>query len=803
MENTRNNIVDVAVDLPIQQVDNLYSYLVPNELVDQSIVGKRVLINFNGRHLIGFVISQRIENDNNIKLKTIEGVLDQKPILNRELIELSKWIADYFYATRFAVISTMIPNKYKVKYSKNYHLIDEIDEELFSNLFLGLDYLPINAKHITDYDRIKLSTLIKQGIVEIDTNIQMRDRLKKQIAVFFNYDFLDWDDIKLNDNQKHIINFLKQSNEKIVPVNELVTKTGLSKSTINTLIKKKILQKTEIVITKNALDEIHVEQDEPLKFNNGQQLAFNEIKASLIENKNDKFLLEGITGSGKTEIYLQLIEETIKLGKTVILLVPEITLTSQIVRRVKSRFGNIVGLQHSELNDTQRLDQWKMMQDGGIKIIVGTRSAIFSPLDNIGLIIIDEEHDLSYKQDENPRYHTRDVAIKRSENNNAVLVLGSATPSLESRARALKKVFKLILLNERANKDSKLPKIQIVDLKETYKQKGETNFSDQLLNKIKDHLSNKKQIVLLLNRRGFSNFLMCRDCGYVPHDKNCDVALTVHKDIGKLKCHYCGNEETIPTVCANCRSKNISFYGTGTQSVEQELHQLIPEVKTVRMDADTTSKKGSSDKIIQDFADLKYDVLIGTQMISKGLDFPNVTLVGVINADTGLNLPDFRSGEKTFDLLTQVAGRAGRDKERGEVIFQTFNPDNYIIQFAAKHDYEGFFQNEMRYRHLMDYPPYFYTVRISLSGLNDLKTSLAIEQIKMELENKIESTSIIVGPSARSIAKIKNRFFYQFLIKYKKDLLLDQAIKEVQKNFYKNYGKEFKIAIDREPQSFI
>jgi len=517
--------------------------------------------------------------------------------------------------------------------------------------------------------------------------------------------------------------------------------------------------------------------------NDEQNNAVNEI----VENKGKIFLLKGVTGSGKTEVYMEVIEKEIKDGKEAIVLVPEISLTSQLAQRFKARFKDNVAVLHSALSDGEKYDEWRKITRGEVKIVIGARSAIFAPFTNLGVIIVDEENSQTYKQDNNPRYHAIDVAKLRSKYHKCSLVLGSATPTLEDYARAKKGIYKLLEIKKRINNEP--PTINVVNMTDEMK-KGKRYFSQILLDKIKDRIEKKEQIILLINRRGYATFSMCHLCGYVHKCPRCDISLTYHKKSNTMRCHYCGYGEKKLMECPDCHEKSMTNYGMGTQRIQEELNKLFPLCKVVRMDADTTSKKGSHEKIINDFKDLKYDILLGTQMIAKGLDFPKVTLVGVINGDTSLNIPDFRSSERTFELLTQVAGRAGRKDLKGEVIIQTFNPDHYSILNIG--NYESFYNHEMVIRKKLKYSPYYNLILIRiLSKDYDMGTD-ASSKVARFLNKEKKEDVYILGPSESSISKIKDVYRFQCLIKYRKDENIFELLKRID-DFYK---KDVKINIE-------
>ena len=523
-----------------------------------------------------------------------------------------------------------------------------------------------------------------------------------------------------------------------------------------------------------------------------QRLVSDTIISSF--GKSDTFLLYGVTGSGKTEVYMDVIEKAINNGKSAIMLVPEIGLTPQIVGKFISRFGNVISVLHSKLSDSERYDEYRKITNGESKIVIGTRSAIFVPFNNIGVIIIDEEHTSSYKQDNNPRYSAINVAEWRSKYHNCPLVLGSATPSLESFAKAGNHVYKLLSLTERAG-GSVLPIVNIVDMKEEVK-KGNFILSDMLKNKISEVLSKGEQAIILLNRRGYSSTISCKECGYVYKCPNCDITYTYHKSSNNLKCHYCGYSMVLPNKCSICGSDNLKDYGLGTEKLEETLNSLY-KAKIVRMDVDTTSKKGQHQKIIDDFEEHKYDILIGTQMIAKGLDFPLVTLVGVVSIDSSLTSPDYRASENTFQLLSQVSGRAGRSENKGEVIVQTFNPDHYAITLAKNHDYIDFYKEEMKVRKMLKYSPYYYMVLVSITSKDYELGFKEANKIGSYIRNNISNDSIVLGPTMANMFKVNNIYHYQIIIKYRKDDSLMKVLKFIIDMQVKN--NKIDVSIDFNP----
>ena len=600
-------------------------------------------------------------------------------------------------------------------------------------------------------------------------------------------DGINLDDYRFNDKQLIIINKIKENG--FVNRKDIV---DISTSSINTLLKKNIIvsfEKEHYRVVYNNKDRIvH-------KITSEQDRVVKEV----INNSYNNYLLYGVTGSGKTEVYMEIIDYYLKLGKTSIVLVPEISLTPQMVSRFQNRFGDKIAAIHSGLSDGEKYDEWRRITRGEASIVIGARSAIFAPLNNIGVIIVDEEHSDSYKQsDSNPRYNAKDIALKRGEYHKCSVVFGSATPSLEYMARAKKGVFKLLELPNRVN-GKKLPIVKIIDMnKEIRTSKG--HFSNELVNSIKDRLEVGEQIILLLNRRGYSNFVSCKNCGYSFKCPNCDITLTYHKSSNTLRCHYCGYADKVHKVCPECKEESLSNLGIGTQRIEEEIKDIFDGAKVLRMDYDTTSRKGMHEEMITKFKNHEYDILLGTQIVAKGLDFSDVTLVGVINADTSLNIPDFRSSENTYSLLSQVAGRSGRSEKNGEVIIQTYNPDHYAIDYVKHHDYLGFYEKEMGYRRILKYPPYFYICLIRISGKDSNYAYKESLKIKRSLDRNLKNT-IILGPSNSSIFRVNNIYRYNIILKYKSDDNLYNILEKVV-DHYKTDVK-VKIDIDFNPSQML
>ncbi|WP_251574872.1 primosomal protein N' [Limosilactobacillus agrestimuris] len=806
-------LAQVIVDVPTMQTNQPYTYQVPPRLENQIQLGMRVIVPFgNGKRQVqGFVVGLDQPTKYDGQLKAISALMDLQPVINDELLRLSKWLADQTYAFWISSIYTMLPNMLKAKSTRIVRIIDEVDEQTVFDIFHGKNELDFATVQSNPQIVSRLLKLQRQKKVRFEYVVADKAKPKTTVGIQPQLDFEGLEEARtsLHPNahaQNRLLSYLQSIVGKTVKQTDAEKVSGLKAATFNVGVQKGWLAKVPVEVYRTPHSQENLPDDEhlskPLELNDEQQVAVNKIDQAIDDSQSQVFLLEGVTGSGKTEVYLQSIARALQNHKTALMLVPEISLTAQIVNRVRRRFGSKVAVLHSGLSNGERFDEWRRIERGEAKVVVGARSAIFAPLKDLGIIILDEEHESSYKQDESPRYHAREVAKWRGKYNNTPVVLGSATPSLESRARAMKGVYQLLLLKHRVNKQP-LPPIQVVDMRPEIKERGESNFSRELLVKLTDRLARNEQSILMLNRRGFSSFMMCRDCGEVLKCPNCDISLTLHLDSHTMKCHYCGHEEPIPRYCPNCGSCEIRYYGTGTEKVEQELSRLIPNARIIRMDVDTTRRKGMHEKLLRQFGQHQADILLGTQMIAKGLDFPNVTLVGVLNADTGLGLPDFRSSERTFDLLSQVSGRAGRADKKGEVIIQTYNPDHYAIRLAQQNDYEAFFKQEMALRHQASYPPYYFTIRIMASHEEEAVAARAMTKIKQELVDNLMPSTIILGPTPRAIARMKRRYYYQIVIKYKQDRRLHSTLQRILQETQSKGRADVQVSIDPDPQYFM
>ena len=749
-------VAEIILNSNAKELNRVFDYNIPETMVYKAMVGSRVFVQFGNRKQLeeGFIIG--IKESSEFKLKSIEKIVNENG-LTEEKVELAKWMARRYFCNISECIKLMLPPGTTTKIIEN--RIKEKNENFV--------------------------TIIDEEVVESDIE---EDKFKSA-------------------KQVRILKFLLDNGETNLA--DLLLFTDTTRDAVKALEKKNYITIEKKHVERNPFFHKVERQSKKLEFTEEQQNAYNEISDKMDKNKYEEYLIYGVTGSGKTEIYLQLIEKALNNNKTSIMLVPEISLTPQTVDRFIARFGeeNIAVL-HSKLSIGERFDQWNKIKSGQAKIVIGARSAIFAPVQNLGIIIIDEEHDSSYKSESTPRYNAKDVARYLCYESNIPLVLGSATPDTGSLYRTIKKQSVLLRLNKRAN-NAKLPEIEVVDLREELSKKNKSMLSEKLQESIKENLENKKQTILFLNRRGFSTFVMCRDCGYTAKCKNCDITLTYHKSTNKLKCHYCGYETKVITKCPECGSENIRYFGTGTQKLESEINTLFPEAKTIRMDVDTVTKKNSHEKILTDFKENKADILIGTQMVVKGHHFPNVTLVGVIAADGSLNMNDYRANEITFQILTQVAGRAGRGEDAGKVIIQTYNPDNFTIECVKQQNDEMFYNTEMRLRKQLKYPPFCDIIVIGVSSKDEQITMKVAQSLHKYLKDRVENENIgimLYKALPAPIDKIKNKYRWRILIKCKfgEDIidLMNNTMEKAQSIKYCKNG-DANISIDVNPTNMI
>ena len=771
-------IASVVVDCKIDTVNRTFDYLVSPCFASSIVIGQRVYVPFGKQNLLGIVVELKEESGFN-NLKEIYDILDLVPCLNEELIMLAKNMHEYYFSLYITCLLTMIPQALRVNYDKVF-ICDDL-----SLLPLDIQMLFTDNKFIyqTKYKTYLpiLQKLVKENKIRLINMISDKANIKEANYIKVNDEY----EANLNSNQEEIVNFVKEQGSLLRSV--LCEK--FSNARVKTLIDKNVLiQYKEEVI--RHFDEGKVYEDKRVELNEKQNEVYSKIKDDY--DKFTTFLLHGITGSGKTEIYLKCIEDIVAKGKTAIMLVPEISLTPQIVARFKARFKDSVAVLHSRLSVGEKYDEWRRVIRKEVSIVVGARSAIFAPVENLGIIIIDEEHESSYIQDNMPRYDARMIARIRARNNNAVCLLGSATPSIESYYKAEAGIYKLLELTERANKKMP-PTIQIVDMANEIKTGNYSLFSRVLKNGIIDRLNKKEQVILLMNKRGYSSFVMCRECSHVIKCPHCDVSLTYHKVDDKLKCHYCGYEIDNVKICPSCKSSKVRFVGGGTQKVVEELNKEFPTARVLRMDMDNTKNKGGHEKIINSFMKEEADILVGTQMVAKGLDFPKVSLVGILNSDLALKYPSYTSPATAYNLFVQVAGRAGRHATDGMVILQAYDTNHYSLINASSGSYKRFYEQELNFRKLASYPPVKKIIEITVVGKEYDNTFTEASKIVNFIKEK--SNSLVLGPAEDYIVKVNDLYHFKITIKHDNDKMIGDVIRSVYVKYEKD--KNYKIYISR------
>lgn len=740
-------IAQVIINSNVKNLNKIFDYNVPTNLEGTICVGDRILVPFGNKKSLeeGFVIGLKEKSE--YKVKDIAGIQDGVK-LTEDNIELAKLMARRYFCNLSDCIKLMLPPGTATKVLEN-----RIKDKTLNFVYLNKEIEEIEED-------------IENGVIK-------------------------------SDKQKRVLNFLIQ-NDGIQTV-DLEVLTDTTNAVLKSLEKKEYIEIVEQKVERDPFAHKEIKPTTNLPLTKEQQKAFDSVREAIEKNEYKEALLYGVTGSGKTEVYLQLIGEVLKKEKSAIVLVPEISLTPQMVDRFIARFGqDKIAVLHSKLSVGERYDEWNKIKNGNCKIIIGARSAIFAPVQNLGLMIIDEEHDSSYKSETNPRYHAKELAGYMARKAKIPLVLGSATPDMGTYYKAQTGQIELLPLTKRANSSS-LPTVEIVDLRQELANGNRSILSVKLYEAIEENLKNGKQTILFLNRRGYSTFVMCRDCGYTVKCKNCNITMTYHSKDNKLKCHYCGHEQKNVTECPECKSKHIKYFGTGTQRLEQEINKLFPNATTIRMDIDTVTKKNSHEEILNRFKNENLDILIGTQMVVKGHHFPNVTLVGVIAADSSLYMEDYRSNERTFQILTQVAGRAGRENLPGEVIVQTYNPENFAIECSQKQDYDLFYETEIELRKQLKYPPFCDIISIGLTDTEEAKIKKVANQIYRSIHNDIQKENLpilIYKPLPCPIDKIKNRYRWRIILKGK---LNNKVIDMINKAIENTNSKTTRIIVDTNP----
>ncbi|MFA7107352.1 MAG: primosomal protein N' [Candidatus Izemoplasmatales bacterium] len=778
-------IAQVLVDVKSKNVNKTYDYLVPETFMGFLELGARVVVPFGNRAVMGFVLGFLEDSEYSKKLKSISKVLDIESFLTSELIDIAKDLSVRTNTILIRVLETILPSALKVIYKPKIMVVNS--ENLSDDLKPIFEYQ--NQVLLENIDE-KYYKLINREIKNNNlTQIyEIRDLNKNLTKKFVRKTSKEFD--KISDKQRLVLNYLEAQKGKEELLKILLKKTNVTDSVVKTLEKHAYVE-TYVKEVYRKVETLNEVTDKIIELNIVQEPIFEKIVCK--KNTNSKFLLHGVTGSGKTEIYLKTIEDVINDGKNVLLLVPEISLTPMMISRFKSRFESLVAALHSGLSSGEKYDEWRRIKRKEARIVIGARSACFAPLENIGLIIVDECHESSYKQTNGLIYYAVDILEERSAIHNCPIILGSATPNIESYAKAKKGIYELLEIKERAL-NSKLPRIDIVNMLSEFKSGNDSPFSKKLIEEIDSRLKRNEQVILLMNRRGYANFVICRECGYVFKCPNCDISLTYHEYSNSLKCHYCGHEEKKPNTCIRCGSNELNFMGSGTQKIEKYLSEYFPTAKVYRMDNDTTRKKHSHEIILNKFQN-QGDILIGTQMIAKGLDFPRVTLVGIIQADSNLFVPDFRAPEKTFQLIMQVSGRAGRRSIEGQVVIQAMNPEHYAVKYACENDYYGFYQYEMRLRRVARYSPFYYLIEIGFNGKSIRDVFYAGIEFSKQLK-RFDESIIVLGPAIDQTIKIKNKYTAKIMIKYREKKDFYEKINELVDSFSSD---DIYISIDNYP----
>jgi len=805
---TQATFCDVSLPVPL---DHCFSYRLPLTLRHRVQAGCRVVVPLGGRKLTGVVMKVHDEAPDG-QIREVLQLLDEQPVLGEELIELGRWIANYYCAPLGEVLRSMTPLTGEIRKTRLFSLTDA-GRDAARQLLLAaagddptlqivrlLEGRPLTGSYLqkkVPKAAVILRSLQKKGFVQVEDLQAERDPLRAS-AERLRATFLAAapQSMRLNKQERELHAYLEihPGSHNVAELAEAVT--GASTSARSLARKRLITLETESSPAMFEPDRL------PRTLNPHQLLARNEIEAALREGKFQALLLHGVTGSGKTEVYLTAIDACLALGRSALLLVPEIALTPAVAGQFFHRFGNRVAILHSAFHDTERAEQWRRIRAGQACVVVGTRSGVFAPVQNLGLVVIDEEHDGSYKQQDTPRYNGRDVAVVRAQAANAVVVLGSATPSLETRYNAERKKYTLIELPERIEQRP-LPQVELIDMRQEFLEtRRQATFSRRLLAAIGERLEKGEQTMLLLNRRGFSSFAACRACGERIECVHCSVTLTYHRRDRRMLCHYCNHAQKVPSVCPKCQSEFLHFVGTGSEKVEEELHREFPAARIARMDRDTVGGKRHFETILHGFREGDFDILVGTQMIAKGHDIPNVTLVGVVSADVGLGMPDFRAAERTFQLLTQAAGRAGRGDLPGTVLIQTINPDHYAIRFAAAQDYQGFYEKEMQFRRLMRYPPFSALANVLVRSDKQERALEMSTELGRLLDPAPEGLKVL-GPAEAPVVRLKSEYRYQLLIKAGNRKRLNETLQHLRGFAQARKWSATALVIDVDPLTLL
>lgn len=792
-------IASVVLDNSKRGFDKEYHYMVPSELGKAVSSGIRVIVPFGraDKPEEAYVIKV-FEKEAAEGLKPVGKVVDTVPVLSPGMLELAGWMKNRYICTYSDAIRCMLPPGIGVKSLRKVKLIGK-GEGLKGNsmkIFTLLSELDGECEYDELREKAKMRNLsgylkdmIEKGVISIFEEYSAKVREKKVRVAFLSRPKdeivfeIESDRIK-RIQQIRVLEMLLDN--EYISTADLARFAGVSAGVLDTLRKYGHIDFMDIEVNRDPVAGRDFARTTSMEPTREQALVLAALKSDIAGNRFKEVLLHGVTGSGKTEVYMQSIEACLKSARTAIVLVPEISLTPQMVERFKGRFGNEVAVLHSRLSMGERYDQWRLIRDGRIKVVVGARSAIFAPLQCLGIVIIDEEHESSYKSETTPKYHAREIAVKRCSYENALLIYGSATPSIETNFRAISGEISILRMEERANKMN-MPKVDIIDMRKELDEGNRSVFSRRLAAGIESNINDGRQTILFLNRRGYSSFVMCRSCGYVVKCRYCNISLTYHSHDERLICHYCGYTVKSPETCPKCTSKYIKHFGTGTQKVEEELKKQFRGCSAVRMDMDTTGGKNSHEEILRTFRDDNINVMVGTQMIAKGHDFPNVTLVGVLAADSLLNSGDYRSSERTFQLITQVAGRAGRGEFPGRVVIQTYNTEDFSILAACRHDYGQFYRQEILVREKLQYPPFTNIAVIIFSGVNDKLVFAKSREVKEYIEKAFKGDNddvSVLGPTRSPLSRIKNKYRWRIVIKGRNLQRLIDVLGAASDSFY-------------------
>ncbi len=804
-------IAKIIIDLPVREVDRVFDYLIPEELAPKVGLGSVVLVPFGRTKQIGYIVELASSSEVE-RILPVEAVVNEKPVFNERMVDLCRWIAKYYLSTVSEALKLTLPpgrgtkivqlaritGSPQDKLTPRQREVFEVLKGLGGSAQVEILKSACGGKDISSV----LKRLETDGLAERYYEIE-RPKVKEATARFAVFVSPNGDagDIaagfKRAPKQKQIYDMLASCGS--MQVSQLLADTESPYSSLQALVKQGLVRLEERLVDRDPVQHFF-QQDNAVKLTGEQKEALGAVIASVEKGSHDVFLLQGVTGSGKTEVYLRAIQRALDLSKSAIVLVPEIVLTAQVVARFKARFGDMVAVLHSGLGAGERFDQWRGIRDGKYKVVVGARSAVFAPLSDLGIIVVDEEHEASYKQGRNPRYNAREVAIYRAGLEGACVVLGSATPSIEAKWRSETALYKPLFLRKRVEA-RELPGVEVVDMRDEPYESERPILSDLLKRRLDETLDMGGKAILFLNRRGFSNFILCQDCGFVPKCRNCAVSLTYHSVNNSLRCHHCNFAARAPQVCPKCGGHGIRYPGAGTQRVEVELSRSYPGIPVIRMDADTTSRKGAHQMRLAKFQKESSAILLGTQMIAKGLDFPEVTLVGVINADTSLHLPDFRAAERTFQLLMQVAGRAGRGEQPGKVVIQTYSPESYPIQAVLTGDYDAFYRQEIENRRELSYPPFSSITRMLFSSREpEAVVGIARRAAKIIESSQVGESAEMIGPSPAPLLKVKREYRWHILLKMQDNLTVKSFLEDNYRRFIPDKYKNVVIlSVDVDP----